>query len=137
MFVQMRGRRGQGDIWEQREVIRKLATDDKTKLCVVIESCGRYGIQDDTAVDLNLNFKLINLTERLMSVKEWPRDVAGEIMMSIAKEVFEMQGLVVVDCALRPFLVDALMKAFEEYYWKNIESDWRNKTHLVYVLPAE
>ena len=137
MFLQLKGLRGQGDIYEQREIITGLAQNTNAKLCIVIEPCGNYRMQDDTAVDLNLRPQIINLMGRMSEIKEWPENIVDEIMMPIAEEIFQMEGLIVIDCWLRDFMVDAIMEAFKKYYFSKVLPNVHNKTHLIYILPSE
>ena len=140
MLLQMIGQKGQGDIWEQREIIRKLATNENTKLCLVVETYSSYDMQDDTAVPLDLNYQLVDLYERVFKHLDGHTlmDFEGDLIRPIVENLFGMTGLVVLDCrTLGQELRAAFMCHIKNYYWKSVCADKLNKTHLVYVWPSE
>ena len=85
-----------------------------------------------------LDFKLVEFTEGFENLKFLPEDIVGELLMPVIEQVFQMEGLVVIQCyPVEEWLIKLLMDATKEYYFKNVKPDTHDKTHLIYVLPAE
>lgn len=119
------------------EIIRLLNSNPQTKLLVIAEPYGYYGIQDDTAVPLDLDYKLVDLFDKVW-VKPLPLDVENELMVPIAEEVFDMSGLVVLNLLpIGNVFSNMLPKVLEQYYFQHVGVNCHEKIHLIHILPSE
>lgn len=133
MFIQMKSRGDQRDAWEQREIIKLLSQTGDARLNVVVDTFGNYKSQDNTEAPLDLEFQVIDLYDKLIH-RYTTKDIENDLMLPLAKTIFAMSGLVVVDCVLASkCLVGWFMEVLKEHYFQDVEANDKEKIHLIYL----
>lgn len=136
MIIKMQGKKGQGDIYNQTEIIKTLMKDKRTGLCVVVDEYGYatyFHGQDNEAISFECPYHVV-------SYSDFIRDNIENVIINKEKytnmfieNIFGLTGLVIIsDLEMIDYeFKEHLISRLEDYYVKNIKANSLHTVHYV------
>lgn len=128
----MQGKRGQGDKYNQREIIKGLIDDKRTRLCIVVDRYALFSCQEDTTIPLEYPYHLVSLLDIADNICELINNLDKYIELLFNK-MLRLNGLVAVNTLELDRMSDFIITKIEEYYDLHIECDVNHKVHYIFI----